>query len=94
MREIHARLLENGGDILEAEHRLRLHILRHMIIRRNAQLAGSEEHPPGGHDDAVAIGRKRRPDRGRIDGAWRHGVLGAGWGFKSLLLRSITDSIS
>src|SRR5262245_21206159 len=65
--------LEHGVDIAEAKVRLLLDGSRHVVIGRDAELAGADQNPVAGRDlHAVAVARERRPD------PWRrhvsHGV--------------------
>src|SRR5262245_60685106 len=61
--------LEHGADIAEAKVRLLLDGSRHVVIGRDAELAGADQNPVAGRDlHAVAVARERRPD------PWRYHV--------------------
>ena len=54
-------LAEDRRDVREAELGLLAGILRHALVRRDAELAGAEDQPlPGRHFDAVAVAREGR----------------------------------
>ena len=61
-------VLEHGADIAKAQMRLLLDGRRHLIVGRDAELAGAHQNAMTGRDfHAVAVACERRPDTLRSD---------------------------